>query len=340
MTPAAPAPLRAKSAARGFLLRLWLAVALLNLVLIGFVAWSLQQSRLRFEERALVTVDNLSHLMEQDIAASVRVIDLALLAVGDEVQRAPGGTGINALIEDLLRRLPELDGLRVVDAQGDLTHGTGVTPRTRVNVADRDYFIRLRDEPGAGLVVGEPVKGRLSGKWVLNLARGLRAPDGRFLGVVQGSLPLHHIIARLLPLQFGTRGSFTVFDTQFRLVVRHPVPEGGGETVGRPFGSPELRQRVASGVRSGVYKARSIVDQVQRTSSFRRITGTGLYLVIGLAEDDYLAGWHEEVGKAVGVAVLFLLTSLAVAWLIRRSWRSQAVAVQALEQAYRTLEAE
>ena len=340
MTFAAPEPLRAKSATRGFLRRLWLAVILLNLVLIGFVIWALEQSRMRFEERAAVMVDNLSHLMEQDIAASVRVIDLALLAVGDEVLRDDGGARINALIEDKLRRLPELDGLRVVDAQGDLSHGTGVTPRTRINVADRDYFIRLRDDPEAGLVVSQPVKGRLSGKWVINLARGLRAPDGRFQGVVQGSLPLHHIIARLLPLQFGASGSFTVFDADFRLVVRHPSPDGVAEAVGMPFGSPELRQRVSSGQGSGVYKARSIVDQVQRTSSFRRITGTDLYLVIGFAEDDYLAGWWEEVNKAIGVALLFLLTSLAVAWLIRRSWQRQTAATLALEQAYRTLEAE
>ncbi len=340
MTSAAPESLREKSAALGFLPRLWLAVVLLNLVLVGFVVWALDQSRMRFEEQAAVVVDNLSHLMEQDIAASVRVIDLALLAVGDEVLRADGSARINTLIEDKLRRLPELDGLRVADARGDLSQGTGVTSRTRVNIADRDYFIRLRDDAEVGLVVSQPVKGRLSGKWVINLARGLRAPDGRFLGVVQGSLPLQHIIARLVPLQFGTSGSFTVFDADFRLVVRHPSPEGVAEAVGMPFGSPELRQRVSSGQRSGVYKARSIVDGIQRTSSFRRITGTDLYLVIGFAEDDYLAGWRDEVNKAIGVALLFLLTSLAVAWLIRRSWQRQTVATLALEQAYRTLEAE
>lgn len=209
MTSAAPESLREKSAALGFLPRLWLAVVLLNLVLVGFVVWALDQSRMRFEEQAAVVVDNLSHLMEQDIAASVRVIDLALLAVGDEVLRADGSARINTLIEDKLRRLPELDGLRVADARGDLSQGTGVTSRTRVNIADRDYFIRLRDDAEVGLVVSQPVKGRLSGKWVINLARGLRAPDGRFLGVVQGSLPLQHIIARLVPLQFGTSGSFT-----------------------------------------------------------------------------------------------------------------------------------
>ena len=340
MPSAAPESLRARSAALGFLPRLWLAVALLNLLLIGFAIWALDQSRMRFEERAAVVVDNLSHLMEQDIAVSVRVIDLALLAVADEVVRTQDSARINLLIEDKLRRLPELDGLRVADAQGDLSHGTGVTPRTRINIADRDYFIRLSGDPEAGLVVSQPVKGRLSGKWVINLARGLRAPDGRFLGVVQGSLPLHHIIARLVPLQFGTSGSFAVFDAGFRLVVRHPSPDGVPEAVGMPFGSPELRKRVSSGQRSGVYKARSIVDAVQRTSSFRRITGTDLYLVIGFAEDDYLAGWREEANKAVGVALLFLLTSLAVAWLIRRSWQRQTAATLALEQAYRTLEAE
>ena len=340
----ATTPSRVTPATRGFMLRLWLSVAVLNLVLIGLVAWALQQSRQRFEERAEVTVDNLSRLMEQDIAASVRVIDLTLQDLASEIERhAPQRermAWINALTEEKLRYLPELDALRIADAQGDMVGGTGFVPNTRVNIADRDYFVRLRTQPEAGLVIGQPIKGRISGKWVINLSRAIRRPDGSFAGLVQGSVPLSHFIARFIPLQMGAKGSFTVFDSQFSLVVRHPAPEGGADAVGLPFGSPELRERVGRGLDSGIYRARSILDQVERTSAFRRISGTDFYLVLGMAADDYLIAWEEEKTKALAVLILFLLASLGVAWLIQRAWRNQAVAVRALEQAYRTLDAE
>lgn len=338
-SPAAPA-------ARSFVMRLWLTVLLLNLLLIGFVGWALQQSRQQFEQIAAVTADNLSRLMEHEIAASVRVIDLALQNLAEAVEQAgPSPAGIaaeklNALLEQKLRQLPELDGLLVVDAQGSLTHGTKVTPQTRLSIDDRDYFVLLRERPDMGLVISGPMQGRLTDKWVINFSRALRHRDGRFAGLVQGSVPLSHFIEQFIPLQVGAKGSFTLFDREFRLMVRHPAPPGVANTVGMPFGSPELRAQVSSGRSSGVYKGRSIVDNVERISSFRHIAGTRFYLVLGMAADDYLAGWHEEKYKALTVIVLLMLASLMVSYPIQRAWRSQATAVRALEQAYRTLDAE
>ncbi len=329
------------------MVRLWLAVLALNLVLIGFVVWALQQSRQQFEQIAAVTADNLSSLMEHDIAASIRVIDLALqnLALAIE-QRDPLRAGaaadnaLNALLGQKLKQLPELDGLRVVDARGLLTHGTNVNPQSRLSIRDRDYFVLLRDQPETGLVISGPLQGRITGKWVINFSRALRHRDGSFAGVVQGSVPLSHFIEQFIPLQVGSKGSFTLFDRGFRLVVRHPTPAGVTDAVGMPFGSPELRGLVGSGRSSGIYKARSIIDNIERISSFRLIPGTQFYLVLGMAADDYLIGWQEEKYKALTVILLFMLTSLMVSYLIQRAWHSQSTAVRALEQAYRTLEAE
>jgi diguanylate cyclase (GGDEF)-like protein/PAS domain S-box-containing protein len=329
------------------MLRLWFSVVVLNLVLIGFAIWALQQSRRQFEQLAEVTVDNLSRLMEHDIAASVRAIDLALQNLTEAIEsRGPRRPGVTVagwpddLLEGKLKQLPELDGLRVTDAQGLLAYGTHVNPQSRLSVADRDYFQRLRERPDAGLVISRPLQGRITGKWVINFSRAIRRPDGSFAGTVHGSVPLTHFIEQFIPLQVGAKGSFTLFDADFRLIVRHPSPKGLGDGVGMPFGSPELRGLIGRGHDSGIYKASSIIDQVERISSFRRVTGTDLYLVLGVADDDYLAGWREEKYKAIAVVLIFMLASLGVAYLIRRAWRNQSAAVRALEHAYRTLDAE
>lgn len=221
-----------------------------------------------------------------------------------------------------------------------MTHGTGVDRANRISIVDRDYFRVLKARPQAGLVIGQPVQGRVSGKWGISLARPVRQADGRFAGVVVGTVPLNYFLGQFTPLQVGEQGSFALFDADFRLIVRHPVPTGAGAGVGMPFGSEELRQRIRSGQSSGLYKARSIVDNVERISSFRQIAGTHLYLVLGMGTDDYLAGWQQERNKALAVVALFVFVSLGVAYLVQRAWRNQATAMQAREQAYRTLEAE
>jgi len=338
-----PPPSSASHARRHFGLRLALALGGLNLCLVAVVGWTLLQSRLHYEQQAAVTTDNLARLMEHDTRAALRLIDQALLTVAAQVQAGgPPATGpmLNARIEAQRARVPELDGLRVSDAQGLLTHGTGVRAQQRVNIADRDYFQRLQREPQTGLVIGAPVQGRVSGKWGLTVARPLLRPDGRFAGVVVGTVSLTHFIEEFIPLQVGTRGSFALFDDQFRLVVRHPSPAGIPESVGMAFGSPELRRLVRSGQDGGTYKAHSLVDDIERISSFRKLPGTSLNLVIGLASSDYLAGWREEVLKAGGMVLLFMLLSLAFAYAVYRAWHRQNVAVAALREVNRTLAAE
>ncbi len=344
-----PAPSSRPTAApalRSFVTRLVFAVVVFNLGLIAFVLWALQQSRLQYEDQTRVTTANLARLMEHDITASIRVIDQALQAVASEAARTSSAPGVpssallEVLIEQKLQRLPELDGLRVADAQGWLTHGTGVRSAGRLNIADRDYFTQLQARPYAGLVIGKPVQGRLSGKWVLNLARAIQQRDGGFAGVVQGSVPLTLFIEQFIPLQVGSSGSFTLFDEDFRLVVRQPLPGDLSQVVGRPFGSEALRALVRSGRTEATYKARSIVDNIERISSYRQVQGTSYHLVIGLAEEDYLAAWRDEAYKAAAMVLLFLLVSVVFAFFIHRTWRSQYAAVGALEQAYRTLDAE
>lgn len=328
---------------RNFVARLWLAVVVLNLVLMSFAAWALVQSRQQFEGAASATVSNLAQLMEHDILASIRLVDLALQTVASEVERQAPGDGarrLNQLIEQQRARVPELDGLRLANAEGLMTHGTGVDATNRISIADRGYFQQLRSQPQAGLVIGQPVQGRVSGKWGISLARAVRQADGRFAGVVVGTVPLTYFIAQFLPLQVGTQGSFALFDADFRLIVRHPEPEGAAALAGMFFGSEELRERIRGGRASGTYKATSVVDQVERISSFRQIPDTRLYLVLGMGAADYLEGWYQEVVKAITIVLLFVVVSLGVAVLVQRAWRRQAAALQALEQANRTLEAE
>lgn len=327
------------------IVRWTLGLVLLNLFAVTLAALSLHHSRQNYEERAAVATQNLAELMEHDITASIRMTDLALFTIANETQRQLrngqiSGAVLNAYIEQQLKRQTDLDGIRVSDAQGRLTYGTGVVPGSEVDISDRDYFTRLRADSGLTLVLSQPVLGRITGKWVFNLAHPVRHQDGTFAGLVLGSIDLTRFTSRFSSLYVGPRGSFTLFDNDFRLWSRRLDSGGENNAVGSSFGSPQLRAMVQAGMAAGTYKGRSIIDNVERVSSFRQIPDTPLNLVVGLATDDTLVQWRGEVHKTLGLLAGFMLITFLSAWFIYRAWKNQASAVAELRDVNRTLDAE
>ena len=141
-----------------FVLRLATIAALANLFFIGLACFALWQSRIRYEERAEITTQNLALSISDELSNAIDKIDLTVLTVADEVEKQLAAGGIdgetlNAFIARHHARIEVLDGLRVVNGLGENAYGTGVTPGLRTSVADRAYFNRLRSDPNAGLVV-------------------------------------------------------------------------------------------------------------------------------------------------------------------------------------------
>jgi two-component system cell cycle sensor histidine kinase/response regulator CckA len=170
-----------------FAARLHGGLLVLALFVATLVAFLLVQSRAQYEERAVVSGRNLSHLLTQDLDAWFDKVDLALLAVKAEAERVTASTDDALALNDFIRRQaarqPELDALRVSDAAGQLTAGTGVSADRPINIANRAFFRKLEANPSAGLVVSEPVVGQISGKWSIVFARRISGANGSFQGV-------------------------------------------------------------------------------------------------------------------------------------------------------------
>ena len=165
----APAAVGGASAAprrRSFAALLVVAVVLSNLAAIVLGGLSLSDSRERAEEAAYQSTRNLARMLDQSLASSARTIDVALLALVDELEReeSEGDAYLKAdEIVDMLARfkgwLPETEGIRVYDAEGRPRWTSGPKHQGLFGIAERDYFITLRNNPEAGLIVSRPLVG-------------------------------------------------------------------------------------------------------------------------------------------------------------------------------------
>ena len=248
-------------------LKAWLiaGVLIINLVMAGFAAFHLNQSHERTLEQVRLSTRNMAALMENNIEDSGRRIDLALLAIVDALEqqlvtRSPDKIDVDSLIALYLKRVPEIDTLRITNPQGDVMWGNDVDPGKPASYADRDFFAEHRRYPGQRLIVPEPLFGRLSKFWILPFTRSYRFPDGSFAGVVGAAVPVSYFFEHLSALEVGAHGSAVMRHARRNLITRFPAVEGPGGKTGDPTVSLEFAQMLDLGVNSGHYHTQKAPD--------------------------------------------------------------------------------
>jgi len=320
-----------------FVKRLLTIAVLTDLFFIGLAGFTLQQARLQYEEHAEITTQNLSRTLAGYINDTVDKIDLTVLTVADEVERQLARGGIdaqmmNAFIVRHDDRLPVLDGLRVVNALGQNVYGIGIIPGQRTSVADRAYFARLRNDQKAGMVISEPVVGRVSKKWSIILARRVNYPNGSFAGLVYGTITLEHFFTTFSSINVGKQGSITLRDEQLALITRYPELQEINKIVGTKNASPELQNAVQVQKDAGSYRTARGFDNVQRIYSYRKVFNRPFYIVVGLSPEDYLGAWRNEAAEVSALVALFILATFVSSYLTYRGWMRRANSAQAQER--------
>jgi signal transduction histidine kinase/CheY-like chemotaxis protein len=295
----------------------WSLTALANLIVIGVVALFVLQGREASETRTRLLTENYAKILEEDIVGYINRIDVTLRNVVDEIQRQQRQGGIRpAELEKFLARqdgyIPETYGLRISDARGNIVFAVSNVRSANVSIADRPQFKHLRDHPATGLFLSPPVVGRVSQKAAFPLARRYEKPDGSFGGIVFVGVPVEYFIAKFSRLDLGPKGNSGLWD-RTTLFARYSKDDPDGARTGATTPSPQLKALLDAASPPTFYRARSGIDGILRDYHFRQVGGYPLFLVVGLAEEDFLAEWRQNTLFVVALASLFLLGSLFVA---------------------------
>lgn len=97
-----------------------------------------------------------------------------------------------------------------LDAQGQIVARTDLFPHATLNVADRPYFSRLRDDPRLDRTYSPLVRARTTGEWVFHVAVPLRDPHGRFHGVLVQQIRASDIVRELSRYIDTTQSRLTI----------------------------------------------------------------------------------------------------------------------------------
>jgi len=294
------------------------------------------------ESQAAVATQNLATSIEQTFEGRLDEIDIALSTCADEIGRQylAGNPDERSITRFLLRQQDRLNISIAVwgtNPGGDIIYGSDLrTPP--ISIADRDYFIRLRDDANAGLVMSAPTIGRVVPKWVWHFARRVNKPDGSFGGVVLGSLYVDQIESMLSKINIGPGGSISLRGADMGLIARYRFDGPNTIPVGdRRLSKPFSESHKANPEEGTFVSGATSIDGVNRTISYRHSAKYGFTVNVGIARQVTLTNWYRQAGTIFVLVAAFIVGAVVFQRTISRAWRQQEQDVKALDASRESL---
>ena len=331
--------------AGAFKSRLLTGVILINVFVVGLSCYFLLQSKRQYIKKVETQTQNLVIALEQTISGIIEKTDLTLLAIADEAEKELINGQINwktlCEFEDRHHsRVPEIANFQIIQANGDMISLVNGEIKKLTNIADRQHFITLKQEPSVGLVFSEPIWGRVNKKWILIAGRRINNTDGTFAGIVQATFPIDYLVKIFSSYELGKLGAITLRSMELNVIARHPVDQNGTSTIGSKVVSKQWLSLIKNGQLSGTYRNPGSVDPVSRIFSFRKLSRYPFYVNAGLASKDYLTDWYRDAGLTASFCLLFTLGTLFSAWVMLQKWKIACQSELALKNHNEQLEAQ
>jgi len=146
---------------------------------------------------------DLSELTQRALQAA----DLVLISIADKVSTiaaAPQDTkalesrDVHDLLAEKISGLPQLHTLAILDRDGNRLNTSLAWPTPQGNYAGREYFRALKNNPNSAPSLDAPVRGAMTGSWVIIIARSA-ADEGSQVHRRGLRRDRHRIIPRHIP---------------------------------------------------------------------------------------------------------------------------------------------
>lgn len=134
----------------------------------------------------------LARIVEEQTTRTLQAVDqrLELAALGLsrlELAGTLNPADARGFLRQQIEQLPFLRAMWVLDAQGRIAYDSD-TGNIGLDLSDRAYFRVYREQPQTQFFIGNTVRSRTAGSWLISASRPLPLRDGRFAGIVVAAI--------------------------------------------------------------------------------------------------------------------------------------------------------
>ncbi|MDP1529112.1 MAG: ATP-binding protein [Rhodoferax sp.] len=302
---------------RRIVLLLWLAAA----VLLGLTWWHVfslvNDSHTRELANARRDLANLTRVSQEHADRTFRGADQVIRFIQSRYLELGDQLDLTALTTQGVIDVEIFPQVGVINAKG--IYVLANRPITsNIDLSDREHFKVHVTTPSDALFVSQPVLGRATGKWSIQLTRRISRPNGDFAGVVVVSVDPGYFTRFYKELKLGDQGLMALYGLDG---VARARSVGTREEFGSEAKSSRVFARIAAGEQEGQFTAHSPVDKVERMVHFRKLPGHSLVVAAGLDTKTVLAN-HNTAKRALWLqAAIVSLLVLALATALTRHLR-------------------
>ncbi|MCF8161328.1 MAG: two-component sensor histidine kinase, partial [Polaromonas sp.] len=299
---------------RRIVLLLWLAAA----ILLGLTWWHVftlvSESRAKEIATAARDLANLTRVSQEHANQTFRSADQVIRFIKSRYQELGDKLDLTALTEQGVIDAEIFPQVGIIDAKG--IYRLANRPVTgKIDLTDRAHFKVHVEATSDALFVSQPVLGRATGKWSIQLTRRISSPNADFAGVVVVSIDPGYFTRFYRELKLGNQGVMALYGLDGVARARNVGlrEEFGGEASNSP-----VFTRIAEGQLEGQYTANSVVDKVERLVHYRKLPAYDLVVMAGLDTESVLAN-HNIAKQALWLqAAIVSLLILALATALTR----------------------
>ena len=281
------------------------------------------------EELARQTLENLASGIDADINRNLEVYDLSLRNVASNLVM-PELKDVSKEIRHLIlfdhaATAMHFGAIQVFDAQGNLTIDAASLDPVSENRGNEEYFTAHRDQPDVGLFISRPMLHRSS--YSIVLSRRISDAEGRFLGVVAGSIRFSYFHELFDRLNLDPDDTITVLRRDRTIIMRKPFDL---DVIGKNMAS--VRTWNPENLKAqGSYAGQGPVDAIPRLFVRRASTGP-FYVVVGKPLDAIFRLWQREVTRIGAIMVALVLFVFGTTLFLAREIGRRAQAEDKLEE--------
>jgi len=281
------------------------------------------------EELARQSSENLAATIDADLSRNIELYDLSLRnVVTNMVELDTDRISLpilHLILFDHAATAKYYGPIRVFDADGNLKlDSSGLHPPPE-NRAGEKYFTVHRDNPNVGLYIGDPSVYRDT--FAVVLSRRITGYDGRFLGVVVGSLRYSYFHDLFSKLTFAPEDSVSIFRRDGVVMMRQPFDLAA---IGKNLGAKEGVRHILQ-TQSGSERFRSGVDFIERLYVWRN-SDRPLVVVVGKSLDSIYGTWWRQTLIIGGLVLVLSIFTIGATLFLTREISRRAAAEKQLSQ--------
>ncbi len=288
--------------------------AILSVIVVSAAAYWVfsnesRNRRAQVQERAHL----ISTILEEEVINIFDFVESYLTLVRNQYYEDRNVESIKNLLDIAPINERSFSHLTLIDRDGTPTFNSRYVIRPGSSAADREYFKHFQKNDTDELYISLPHVGRNSNKVVVRAVKRLEDPDGNFDGVIFIAIDVDRLVRFFKELDLGENSSATIVGLDKRIRSRSHYGElGPGQDISGSRIWKELEKRP-----TGSYRQTSVVDQVERLYTYRKLEDYLLIVAIGVPvnfvgklESDI--SWLASSFTGIAITIVLLLSVIAV----------------------------